>query len=36
MLLENQHPEVEAFIDKFLLGKNPDTNNIEKAEFSHP
>jgi len=36
LLPENQYPEVEAFIDKFLLGKNPDTNNIEKAEFSHP
>lgn len=36
LLPENQYPEVEAFIDKFLLGKNTDTNNIEKAEFSHP
>lgn len=27
-LPENQWPEVQAFIDKFLLGKETDTNNI--------
>ena len=27
-LPENQWPEVQAFIDKFLLGKEADTNNI--------
>ncbi len=29
MLPEKQYPEVEAFIDKFLLGKNTDTQNIQ-------
>lgn len=29
MLPEKQYPEVEAFIDKFLLGKNTDTRNIQ-------
>ena len=28
-LPESQFPEVEAFIDKFLLGKKTDTSNIE-------
>ena len=27
-LPESQYPEVQAFIDKFLLGKDSDTNNI--------
>ncbi len=34
MLPENQYPEVEAFIDKFLLGKNSDTSNIQIAVFN--
>ena len=29
MLPEKQYPEVEAFIDKFLLGKDTDTQNIQ-------
>ena len=29
LLPESQYPEVEAFIDKFLLGKNTDTKSIE-------
>lgn len=29
MLPEQQYPEVEAFIDKFLLGKDTDTQNIQ-------
>ena len=33
MLPENQYPEVEAFIDKFLLGKATNTNNIQRNEF---
>ena len=33
MLPESQYPEVEAFLDKFLLGKPTDTGNIQKAVF---
>ena len=33
MLPERQYPEVEAFIDKFLLGKKTDTNNIQINVF---
>ena len=29
LLPESQYPEVEAFIDKFLLGKNTDTKSVE-------
>ena len=29
MLPESQYPEVQAFIDKFLLGKETDTSNIQ-------
>jgi hypothetical protein len=29
MLPESQYPEVQALIDKFLLGKETDTNNIQ-------
>lgn len=29
MLPESQYPEVEAFLDKFLLGKPADTDNIQ-------
>ena len=32
--LESQFPEVQAFIDKFLLGKNTDTKNIEKSDLN--
>jgi hypothetical protein len=32
-LPESQYPEVQAFIDKFLLGKNTDTSNIEKSDL---
>jgi len=28
-LPESQYPEVEAFLDKFLLGKPTDTDNIQ-------
>lgn len=31
-LPESQWPEVEAFIDKFLLGREADTHNIRKVE----
>ena len=34
-LPENQWPEVQAFIDKFLLGRNAETNNVRKY-FSNP
>ena len=27
-LPQSQYPEVEAFIDRFLLGKDVDTNNV--------
>jgi hypothetical protein len=30
-LPESQFPEVEAFIDKFLLGKSADTSDIQIA-----
>jgi hypothetical protein len=33
-LPERQFPEVEAFIDKFLLGRNTDTRDIRIADFS--
>lgn len=33
MLPENQYPEVEAFIDRFLLGKNVSTANVQRAEI---
>ena len=33
MLPENQYPEVEAFIDKFLLGKDVSTDHIQRAEI---
>ena len=33
MLPEKQYPEVLAFIDKFLLGKNTDTRDIQIAVF---
>ena len=29
MLPESQYPEVQAFIDKFLLGKNSDTRDVQ-------
>ena len=29
-LPESQWPEVQAFIDKFLLGRDADTNNVRK------
>ena len=32
-LPESQYPEVQAFIDKFLLGRNTDTSNIEKSDL---
>ena len=32
-LPQSQMPEVQAFIDKFLLGKNVDTANIMKSSF---
>jgi hypothetical protein len=31
MLPEKQYPEVLAFIDKFLLGRNTDTQDIQIA-----
>ena len=34
-LPESQWPEVQAFIDKFLLGRNAETNNVRKY-FSNP
>ena len=33
-LPESQWPEVQAFIDKFLLGRKTDTNNVQKPHFS--
>lgn len=33
MLPEGQYPEVEAFVDKFLLGKQDVNTNIERAEM---
>ncbi len=33
MLSERQYPEVEAFIDKFLLGKETDTRDIQISEI---
>lgn len=33
MLPENQYPEVEAFLDRFLLGKDVPTANIQRAEI---
>jgi hypothetical protein len=33
VLPESQYPEVEAFIDKFLLERVKDTSNIQKAPF---
>ena len=33
MLPERQYPEVQAFIDKFLLGRDTDTRDIQIAEF---
>ena len=33
MLPEGQYPEVEAFVDKFLLGKKDVNTNIERAEM---
>lgn len=32
-LPQEQYPEVEAFIDRFLLGKKVSTSNIRKAEM---
>ena len=31
---ESQFPEVQAFIDKFLLGKDTETKNIEKSDLN--
>ncbi len=33
-LPKNQYPEVEAFIDKFLLGKDADTDNVQISDIS--
>jgi hypothetical protein len=30
-LPQSQYPEVEAFLDKFLLGKDADTKNVQVA-----
>ena len=32
-LPEKQFPEVQAFIDKFLLGKDTDTRNIQISDI---
>ena len=32
-LPQSQFPEVQAFIDKFLLGRDTDTRDIQKSEF---
>ena len=32
-LPQSQFPEVQAFIDKFLLGRDADTRDIQKSEF---
>lgn len=35
MLPEFQYPEVEAFLDKFLLGKDVPTDHIQRAEIPY-
>lgn len=35
VLPESQYPEVEAFIDKFLLERVKDTSNIQKPHFDY-
>lgn len=34
VLPEQQYPEVEAFIDKFLLGKDTDTHHVEISQIN--
>lgn len=34
MLPESQYAEVQAFIDRFLLGRDTDTRNVQKAVFN--